>query len=684
MVHPGTPALVPPSFDCAVRSAAWAYGKKLLPERDGFQSLYDALQLGSCKEGNGRRPARQDEWRPPEDPLPNDGHVLLVDSDRGGEDGGCTAAAGSRLTCVSLHAAVSASRALRIERKLPHGTRITIALREGTHHLPATLALTSVDSGLSIRSYPAEAAVISGGVPLGPLTWRRSKRCKGGPLGCWEAAVEAVDAIRGLRLDRHVASEPRRQIRARYPNFDPAADAVIDGVHMVHDGYTGWIRDDSTTWATHGDHHMNGMEGPWPPLTAATSYFINGSHWPQVEWPAHITSRNGTKIDPSTWTGEGDWGAFVIGEGGTCVDREPAAGYWCAPGAPRHISVPNHPVGISPNSKQLPHLPYANPVGAIVHAWRPGHWYTNMFEVGAAARLPNAGEAGDSDEGEGGVRDVGRDGMEFNFSRGGFQGGEGVTEGEAWYIENVLEELDMGREWWYDEHNRTLYYSPNVTAGEGDDAAPPSLGFTATRLERLLTMYGSPSAPVTNVTIDGLTLRDTSYTYMKPHGLPSGGDWALQREGAVSLNGTVGVAIRHCLFEDLDGNAVYIGGRHRQLVIERNEFVRVGDSAIAAWGDTSECLDANCTLSLPRGVRMGPDARSGDVAHGTVVRANLAREIGMWQKQSSLWFQAVASRTSIYGNVFFNGPRAALNFNDGAFGGDEVRVTTIACNHHRV
>ena len=33
------------------------------------------------------------------------------------------------------------------------------------------------------------------------------------------------------------------------------------------------------------------------------------------------------------------------------------------------------------------------------------------------------------------------------FSRGGIEGGEGVTGGEAWYIENVIEELDIGREW---------------------------------------------------------------------------------------------------------------------------------------------------------------------------------------------------------------------------------------------
>ena len=44
------------------------------------------------------------------------------------------------------------------------------------------------------------------------------------------------------------------------------------------------------------------------------------------------------------------------------------------------------------------------------------------------------------------------------FSQGGIQGGEGVTGGEAWYIENVLEELDMEREWFYEADSSTLIY----------------------------------------------------------------------------------------------------------------------------------------------------------------------------------------------------------------------------------
>merc|ERR1712093_560100 len=37
-----------------------------------------------------------------------------------------------------------------------------------------------------------------------------------------------------------------------------------------------------------------------------------------------------------------------------------------------------------------------------------------------------------------------------------------------------------------------------------------------------------------------------------------------------------------------------------------------------------------------------------------------------------MWFQAVAAETRLRHNVFFNGPRAGINFNDGFGGGDVI------------
>ena len=49
----------------------------------------------------------------------------------------------------------------------------------------------------------------------------------------------------------------------------------------------------------------------------------------------------------------------------------------------------------------------------------------------------------------------------------------------------------------------------------------------------LMTVRGSRAKPVANLTLHGLGLRDTAWTMMQPHGVPSGGDWALERMGAL-------------------------------------------------------------------------------------------------------------------------------------------------------
>ena len=116
-----------------------------------------------------------------------------------------------------------------------------------------------------------------------------------------------------------------------------------------------------------------------------------------------------------------------------------------------------------------------------------------------------------------------------------------MAGGEEWYIEGVLEELDIGREWFFDNRSQTLYYKPNAT--EAEAGAAPSGVFEATNLKVLLNVSGSQAAPAHHIAIRGLTLRDTSYSYFEPHGLPSGGDWALQKQGAITLVGTESITI---------------------------------------------------------------------------------------------------------------------------------------------
>jgi len=223
----------------------------------------------------------------------------------------------------------------------------------------------------------------------------------------------------------------------------------------------------------------------------------------------------------------------------------------------------------------------------------------------------------------------------------------------------------MGREWHFDNRSLLLTYKPNTTTtGSGDHeegaAAAPNGEFVATREKVLFNVTGTQAAPAHHIAITGLTLRDAAHTYFDSHGLPSGGDWALAKTGAISLVGTASINISGNLLTRLDGNAIFIGGYSRNCTVGSNEFECIGGSAIASWGDTGYKLTENATTgdanTLPWPV--GPDGRGGNQPRGTRVVGNIVREIGIWQKQSSAYFQAVSALSVVQGNVFFNGARA--------------------------
>ena len=73
------------------------------------------------------------------------------------------------------------------------------------------------------------------------------------------------------------------------------------------------------------------------------------------------------------------------------------------------------------------------------------------------------------------------------------------------------------------------------------------------RLKTLLTANASQADPIVGLSITGVGFRDAAPTYMDPHGVPSGGDWALERMGALYIEGSIGLSIDDCQFERLDG-----------------------------------------------------------------------------------------------------------------------------------
>jgi len=160
---------------------------------------------------------------------------------------------------------------------------------------------------------------------------------------------------------------------------------------------------------------------------------------------------------------------------------------------------------------------------------------------------------------------------------------------------------------------------------------------------------------------------------MDPHSLPSGGDWSLERSAVVFLEGTENVTLSGCVFERVDGNAVLLSAYNRNASIVYNEFVWIGATAVALWGNTESTTGADSVM--PEGY--GADGTSGNQPRFNTVAFNLCHELGVWEKQSSCYTQFKSGQNNVFRNIMYNGPRAHINFNDGFAGGANVEGNLV-------
>ena len=515
-------------------------------------------------------------------------------------------------------------------RVLPPGAARAIALLPGTHYLGATLALTAADSNLTIFAAKGErTATVSGATPLGALEWAPHNVTGG--MNVYVADVPASVSVPTPFAGLRVAGE--RATRARWPNADPEYDLFPKG------------------W------HDSSADGRWLPPRAGFA-------------PADdVVIASPNRSDEGPCASVDGYCFYTTGVGGACASHgfEPPAGYWCHSSPPRGAEYTvAFPSGLRPGAAAFDGRRWASwrPNETLVSAFRQGHWFTYAFLVDAYDAATRT----------------------LNWTRGGFQGGEGVPASaggaEEWFVENVFDELDAPGEYYYDDAARRLFYFYN-----GTGAPPAELGFEAVgALEQLITLAGddggADGGAARDVALRGLVFTGASATQLAPHGLPSdgGGDWALARRAAVHLLGNVSrCTVARCLFSRVDGNALMVSGRARGVEIVGNEFHLVGESAIVQWGRTRDFNDGGGGGAPPRNLPagVGPDARGGDHPVGTRVIANFVHEIGHNQKQVSCFFQAQSERTTLSRNLCFNGPRAGFNVNDGMAGGNLLERNLI-------
>ena len=279
---------------------------------------------------------------------------------------------------------------------------------------------------------------------------------------------------------------------------------------------------------------------------------------------------------------------------------------------------------------------------AVVNAWRPARWENWMFE-------------GDFD----------LDSKTFTFTNGGFQGARGEKEGGDWFIENVFEELDSENEFFYNRSTKTLFFYANASIA----TTPDDYGVVVVPQEEgVFNVLGaSQDSPVRGLSIENLEITGTRHTYLTaPHSVPSGGDWALERRGAILLENTEQTTIQNVRINMVDGHGGTISGYNRNTTFKENHFSWVGGSAIVSWGRTDDEIDEKAFSGMGE-----------NWPRWNLIEHNMVREVGHFEKQNSFYVQAKTAQSTIRNNLFFNGPRAGVNYNDKFGGGDVLEGNLI-------
>jgi Right handed beta helix region len=242
------------------------------------------------------------------------------------------------------------------------------------------------------------------------------------------------------------------------------------------------------------------------------------------------------------------------------------------------------------------------------------------------------------------------------------------------FVENIREELDSPREWYYDARAQTLFYYP-----DGDNARE-SAAYEVSRLETLIEVRGSEQVPVHDLVIRGLAYSQTAETFLETTEPLLRSDWMFARKAAVLVEGVTDLSIEAGDFFDLGGNAVVVSGFNRRVRILGNEFHDIGASAIAFVGRPEAVRSPRFSYDAPSAYgsidRTAGPASSAYPADSQA-DGNLIHDIGTVEKQVAGVQIAMAMNIGVRHNTIYDVPRAGINIGDGTWGGHVIEYNDV-------
>ena len=299
--------------DCAAYALAYERALSLLPARAPNRDVWDALRLGpDC----GASPPPDSAalsiaapW-PRVLPAPLAGPTFYVSPN------GSDAAAGTEAAPFATVArGVAATRAARA----PGAGPAAVILRAGLHVLGATVDLDARDAGLTIAAASGEAAWVSGGARVGPLSWQPVNVSGGSNI--WRALVpNAPEYMTGLFTVGADGAPTKRLFRAQFPNFNPEwhataacgggerAEATPECTRLARD--SPFIRALGDRLTTHGGDPREALGGPLRDPSVLEWVKPANFSRPEVFFKSLAGMKNNSMMD--------EYNMYSTGRGGAC------------------------------------------------------------------------------------------------------------------------------------------------------------------------------------------------------------------------------------------------------------------------------------------------------------------------------------------------------------------------------
>jgi parallel beta-helix repeat protein len=454
----------------------------------------------------------------------------------------------------------------------------TVQIRGGTYYLPETITFTPADSGtpqgpVSYVAFPGEQPALSGGRPV--RAWQPYQ----GKIRM--ASLPEVQA--GTWHFRSLFANGQRQIRARFPNFDPAdpyrggflyADRDVQGfglaVGNIHnpddwmeykvdasdDGdYAFWMYYGALN-APYGRADMDNRTvlivdagAPMPLMNLPDTASWGTLRWSQAA-SVHLTKGEHTLRWQNVKGGGLTLEAYALTDdpGWTPVDTslpKPAPGrQLIVIQAENFVRSHGKQLSISGTTEGSPTEFYYTPDTFKPRWAEAADVEIHIFQSSSCRAFKEI------------VSLVKVDPQSHLVTIGGKECVTPILPGDRYFVENVLDELDQPGEWYLDRQAGRLFYWPLPDSSEPAEVIAPVLG----RVIEVLDDAAS-GKPVQYLRFSGLAFQETDYS-------PGDGcaGYGMGNDGVVYLRGAEQCAVEDCVFHNIGKYAICLAGGHGNTV----------------------------------------------------------------------------------------------------------------------